>query len=402
MILLTTTAILLLAISVAGLLFWVVFLVRMSLMLVGRPTVRKGLRLPAPQGGCPSLSIVVPVHDEEAVIDACARLLRGQEYDGLQIIFVLDRCTDGTARLLAGHAEADPRVILVENDSCPHDWAGKCYAAHLGAQRATGDWILFTDADTRFEPSLCRAAMALAGARGFVLLSLLSTLTFEHLFERVAQIAAGMHLMILYPIHRLNRAKPPRPFANGQFMLFRRDWYDRIGGHAALKETLLEDLAAAKLMRRHGGRAGVAFADGMLMCSMYDTLAEFEAGWKRIFIEACARKPQRLRKWGRRTLAFGVGLPLAQLASLAAAAAVWVSGDAALAIALVGTVLLGWAAQAAVLLRTCTINRAPRRSIALYPLGCLIVGRILLLGARDLVRGRPLVWARREYVLRPR
>ncbi len=402
MILLTTTAVFLLVISAVGLVFWVLFLMRMSRMLAGCPTVREGLHLPRPQGGFPTLSIVVPAHDEEAVIDGCARLLRAQEYDRLEIIFVLDRCTDGTARLLAAHAKADPRVILIENDSCPPDWAGKCHAAHLGALRATGEWILFTDADTRFDPGLCRAAMALASARGLVLLSLLSTLTYKHLFERVAQTAAVMSLMILYPIHRWNRAKPPRPFANGQFMLFRRDWYDRIGGHAAVKDALLEDIAAAKLVRHHGGRGGVAFADGMLVCSMYDTLAQFEAGWTRIFIEACARDPARLRKWGRRTLVYGVGVPLAQLGALAAAIPAWALGDVPLAVALAGTVLFGWAAQGAALLRIYTIGRCPRRSIPLYPLGCLIVGRVLLSGARDLERGRPLVWGRREYVLRPR
>ncbi len=402
MILLTTTAALLLGLSVAGLVFWGVLLFRMSLMLVGRPTVREGLHLPAPQGGWPRLSIVVPVHDEEGVIDACASLLRAQDYDGLEIIFVLDRCTDGTARILARHADADPRVILIENDSCPPDWAGKCNAAHQGARRATGDWILFTDADTRFDPNLCRASMALAGARGLVLLSLLSTLTYKHRFERVAQNAAGVTLLILYPIYRLNRARPPRPFANGQFMLFRRDWYDKIGGHAAVKDALLEDIAAARLVREHGGAGGVAFADGMLMCSMYETLAEFESGWKRIYIEACDRRPARLRKWGRRTLAYGVGLPVVQLAALATAPVVWAQGGGAFALGLVITVLCAWAAQAAALYRTYTLAQAPRRSIPLYPVGCYIVGRILLAGARDLESGRPLVWGRREYVLQPR
>jgi len=402
MILLTATAALLLGLSAAGLVFWGVLLFRMSLMLAGRLTVREGLRLPAPQGGWPRLSIVVPVHDEEAVIDGCVRLLRGQEYDDLEIIFVLDRCTDGTARILARHAAEDPRVILIENDSCPPDWAGKCHAAHLGANRATGDWILFTDADTRFDPRLCRASMALAGARGLVLLSLLSTLTYAHLFERVAQVAAGINLLTLYPIHRFNRAKPPRPFANGQFMLFRRDWYDRIGGHAAVKDALLEDIAAAKLVRQHGGAGGVAFADGMLMCSMYDTLAEFESGWKRIYIEACDRRPARLRKLGRRTLAYGVGLPLVQLGALATAPVVWAHGGGALALALAGTVLGAWTAQAAMLYRTYRLLQAPRRSIPLYPVGCFIVGRILLCGARDLESGRPLVWGQREYVLQPR
>jgi cellulose synthase/poly-beta-1,6-N-acetylglucosamine synthase-like glycosyltransferase len=399
---LTTTAVLLLGLAVAGLVFWTALLVRTSLMLVARPTVREGLRLSGPEGAFPALSIIVPVHNEEGLIDGCAGLLRAQAYDDLEIVFVLDRCSDGTAAILARHAAADRRVVLVENESCPEDWAGKVHAAHQGAQRARGAWLLFTDADTRFDPELCRAAMNLARARGLVLLSLLSTLTFRHRFERIAQVAASLALLIMYPVHRTNRSRPPRPFANGQFMLFRRDWYERIGGHAAVKDALLEDLAAAQLVRRHGGPAQVYFADGMLMCSMYETLAEFEAGWRRIFIEACDRDPKRLRKWGRRTLAYGVLLPAAQVGGLAAAAAVARSGDPALSIGLAAVVLAGWAAAAAVLLRIYRLSRAPRWSIPLYPLGCLIVGRLLLRGAGDLEQGRPLVWGRRQYVIQPR
>ncbi len=396
------TAGLLLGFSVIGLIIWVSWLVRTSLMRIGSKTVREGLHLPAPQGGWPRLSIIVPVHNEERLIDTCASSLRGLDYEKLQIVFVLDRCTDDTAKLLAVHAAADPRIVVVTNETCPDDWAGKCYAAHRGAERASGDLMLFTDADTWFDPRLARAAVALVHARDLALLSLLSTLTFDHLFEQVAQVAASVKLLSLYPIERVNRSRRPRPFANGQFLLFRRDWYDRIGGHAALKDNLLEDIAAARRVDAHGGHSAVVFADGMLMCSMYESLAEFEQGWKRIFIEACNRKPGRLRKWAARTLVIDVGLPLVQLVTLASAPAVAATDDVPLALAMALTVLTGWAFQGAVLWRFHTMARAPRRAILLYPLGCLIVGRVMLAGARDLKRRRPVVWGGKRYVLTPR
>ncbi|MCH7797194.1 MAG: glycosyltransferase [Planctomycetes bacterium] len=402
MIALSITAWVLLAVCAAAVAIWIVLLVRINMMLVDRPTVRDGIDLPAPPDGWPSLSIIVPAHDEQDMIDGCATLLREQEYENLQIVFVLDRCTDNTAAVLARHARADPRIVVIENESCPEDWAGKCNAARIGAEHATGDWLLFTDADTRFDPQLARAAVALARERDLALLSLLSTLTVEHRFERIAQVAATMTLLELYPIHRTDRTKSPRPFANGQFMLFRRDWYDRIGGHDAVKDALLEDIAAAKLIARHGGRGSVLFADGMLMCSMYDSPAAFDAGWRRVFIEACARRPARLRKWSRRTLAFGAAMPVLQVAALITAAGLASAGDPPLAIAMAATVLVGWAAQTAVLLRVYALARAPLRTILLYPLGCLIVGRILARAARDLELGRPIVWGRKEYVLEPR
>lgn len=398
----TFLAWLLLAIAAAGAFIWVVFLVRMTRMMMVSRSVRDGLDLAIPDGGWPSLSIVVPAHNEEDMIDDCARLLRGQAYDNLEIVFVLDRCTDRTAARLAPHAAADPRIVVVENDSCPDDWAGKCYAARLGARRATGRWLLFTDADTQFDRLLTRASVALALDRDLVLLSMLSTLTFKHRFERIAQLAAAVMLLIMFPVGRSNAAKRPRPFANGQFMLFRRDWYDRVGGHEAVKDALLEDLALARQIHSHAGRSEVLFADGMLLCSMYETLRDFESGWKRIFIEACGRKPLRLRKQGWRMFAFGAALPIIQIGALAAAAAVAATGSAPLAIAMVATVLVGLGAEAAVLLRITARARAPRRAVLYFPLGCLVVARILLGASRDLRRRRPLIWGRKQYVLEPR
>ena len=162
-----------------------------------------------------------------------------------EVVLVLDRCTDGTLEIARRHAEADPRITIVENDSCPEGWAGKCHAAAVGARRATGAYLLFTDADTVFDPDLVRASVALAHARDLGLLSLLSTLTFTRRDEQIVQPVASMILVGLYPIDRVNRDDTPRPFANGQFMLFRRSTYDRLGGHAAVRDSVLEDLAFA-------------------------------------------------------------------------------------------------------------------------------------------------------------
>src|SRR5205823_291327 len=91
-----------------------------------------------------------------------------------------------------------------------------------------------------------RACVALLERRRLDLLSLLSTLTCDTWFERLAQPAAGFELVRQYPISRANRRSNPRAFANGQFMLFRRAAYDAIGGHGAVHDELLEDLALAR------------------------------------------------------------------------------------------------------------------------------------------------------------
>lgn len=398
----------LLAACAAGLGVWLAIVFRTLRMMRGQPTVRAGLDLPVPEGPAgqdpdwPVVSIIVPAHDEEHTIDACVASLRAQRYPFLEFIIVTDRCTDGTRAALRPHEESDRRVIVIENDSCPPDWAGKCNAAAIGAARATGTYLLFTDADTVFDPLLVRAAVALAHHRGLGLLSLLSTLTFARAYERVVQPVASMLLVGMYPIDRVNRSRRPRPFANGQFMLFERSWYERIGGHEAVKDDLLEDIAFARLLDDSGGRGGLYLADGMLVCSMYDSLAALRLGWKRIFIEACRRTPGRLRKHAVRTLAVGIALPVIQAAALVLGGLLAVRGHPRLGAALAAIAAAGWMTQLLGLIHIYGIIGAPRAGAVLHPVGSWIVGTILLRGASDLVHRHPIPWAGRLYVVEPR
>lgn len=378
--------------------YWTAVRFRVGRIADSTLSVRSGLASPEPRDGWPSLSIIVPVHNEQRVIEACAASLLAQSYPELQIVLVLDRCTDNTRALLRPH-ENDPRLVILEKDHCPDNWAGKCHAASVGAQHATGDWLLFTDADTQFDPDLAKASVALAVEHQSPLLSLLSSLTYTAWHECVAQPVATMALMRIFPPTRMRHHKRPRPFANGQFMLFDRSWYIRIGGHTAVKDDLLEDLAFARLIHHHGGMTTVAMADGMLRCSMYDSLDAFRRGWKRIFIEACRRKTWRMRKHAWRLMALGILAPLVQLGALAAAFAV---NQMPLRMALIAMALGSVAAQIVALNLIYTLSGAPRKALLGYPLGCWIVARLIFDGARDLHRRRPVIWGGREYVLDPR
>ena len=394
------TAVTFLTLSLLGLLAWILVLVRARRMVRSQPTIRAGLdHAPA---SMPRVSVVVPAHDEARVIDRCATSLRDQHYPDLEMIFVLDRCTDETLDILRPHADADDRVTIIENETCPDGWAGKCNAARVGAEAASGTYLLFTDADTIFEPDLVRAAVGLAETRGVALLSLLSTLTTDHAFERIAQPVATMTLVRMFPIDRIHRPdRPSRPFANGQFMLFRRDVYDAIGGHGAVSDDLLEDIAFARLVHANGGTCGAFIADGMLVCSMYSSYAAFREGWKRIFIEACKRKPGRLRKNGWRSILIGIAWPVFQLGATAVGAGLLASlpvlGGALLAVVGVGLAIQVWTLGYAY-----GLGGTPRTAIFWFPIGSVMVGRILLEAAADLEARRPIQWGGRAYVLEPR
>ena len=367
--------------------------------------IADALRLPAIP--LPLLTVVIPAHNEELMAPNCARSVLASDYPALELIFVLDRCTDGTRAALEPIAAADPRLRIVENSSCPADWAGKCNAARVGADNARGELILFTDADTHFDPRLLRASVQLLRSRALSMLSLFSSPTHKHWFEMVVQPVTSLMLLKLFPMKRANAATGRRPFANGQFMLFERSAYQALGGHAAVKDDLLEDLAFARRMKRAKMEQGVAVSDGMLVVSMYDSWKAFQTGWKRIYIESCRRNPARMRKEALQLLVIVVAMPVIRTASVLLAAIALLNGDSldagARAFA-VGALAVGIAAPIIRLVTLAWIHRTasfPVWSALCFPGAAIAVARIFFDGARDLNARTPVRWGGREYLLEP-
>ena len=361
------------------------------------PRVRDGDALPPAPG---LLSIVIPAHNEARVIEASVRGLRAQTRRNFEVIYVLDRCTDRTRELLESAAEGDPRIRVIENSSCPPDWAGKCNACRVGAERADGEWILFTDADCRFDPEMIDAMLSIAQARGTALLSAIGRLTFQHWFEQVLQPVASTILIRIFPIDKANRDEKRWPFANGQFLLFRRADYVSFGGHEAVKDALLEDLAFAWRMNAKGYRLGVVDATRRMEVAMYDSVRAMRSGWTRIFIESCGRRPARLRVAALEVFVLSVLFPLGSLAAFALGTVGVTRGDphaAALA-------MLGGAGFVSIFAAVGLIHqrqRAPLVGIFAHPAAAAYVAWWLFDGARMLLRRVPIRWGGKEYVLEP-
>ena len=390
-------AIVLAGLSTAGAIYWAVVLYRVARALPEVPRVERGARAATTNG---LVSVVIPAHNEARTIEASVRGLRGQRDVEFEAIYVLDRCTDDTRARLVAAAEGDPRIRIVDNDSCPEDWAGKCHAASIGAAEARGRWLLFTDADCRFGPDLIRSMVAIAEERDAALCSALGRLTYGRGFERRLQPVASMVLMRIFPLDKANRPERTWPFANGQFLLFRGDDYRRLGGHAAVKDDLLEDLAFAKRFHRAGLRTAVVNAAAMLEVAMYDSGAGMRSGWTRILIESCERRPSRLRRHAAEVLATGVGIPLAGLAAIAMTMAMPPAPPLLFLLPLSG--LLALMAMAGTLGFLHRIFGAPLVGAWLHPIASLEVAAWLLDGARMLERRVPVRWGGRQYVLEPR
>jgi chlorobactene glucosyltransferase len=375
-------------------LYWTIALVHIAKTMRELPTARDGLGLAHTRTDWPSVAIVIPAHNEAKVIHELIASLRTIDYPRFSVALALDRCTDSTADAARAAIADDTRFKIIEIDECEQGWSGKVHAAHVGVHDSgamNADLLLFADADTLFDPGCVRACVALLEERRLDMLSLLSTMRHERWYEILVQPAAGLELVKQYPPQLANDPSPDRrAFANGQFMLFRRDCYARFGGHHEVRNELLEDLRFAQILAYYGMRCGVLLADGMLVCRMYDSWAQFVKGWTRIYTEAAHRKPGRLVGLGWR-----VRTSLTILPTLAAAgflAGVWLAVWWA-----AGASALGLGLFLAAMTAVQRLGRGPVWGACLVPIGGWIVGSILVGAGRGLRRGANIEWAGMSY-----
>ena len=218
----------------------------------------------------PFVSICLPARNEAHNIEACLQGLLEQEVRHFEIL-VLDDCSeDGTAEIVERMARADSRIRLVPGKPIASGWAGKCYACAQAAQEAKGEYLLFLDADTRAEPGLLGAALAMAEETGADLVSAFPRQVVGSFWERAVLPMLQFLIVTLLPIHQVWESKSPALVAAcGQFLLFRREGYDRVGGHAAIPGSFHDGLQLARRVKTFGGTVRLFDASDLLRCRMY-------------------------------------------------------------------------------------------------------------------------------------
>ncbi|HEU5452770.1 MAG TPA: glycosyltransferase [Terriglobales bacterium] len=223
------------------------------------------------------VSIIIPARNEEATLGACLESLVGQQGVPFEIIVVDDGSTDGTS----GIADLFANVRLLAAGEPPAGQSGKCHAAWRGAQAATGSWLLFTDADTVHQPGSLARCLREAQDFGVVLLSLSPEQELHGWLQRVAMPVIFGELAHSYRPADVNDPASPIAAANGQYLLIRRDVYQKVGGHCAVAHTLLEDVALAEAVKRDGWKIRFRYGGDAVRTRMYRTWPELREGWSK-------------------------------------------------------------------------------------------------------------------------
>ena len=203
-------------------------------------------------GGRVRCSVVIAARDEEGRIEQTLRQLLEQRGVELEVIVVDDRSTDGTGEILGRVAREDARLQIRRVETLPEGWLGKCHACHIGASAATGDWILFTDADCWFKPDVILRAVRVAERDGADHVTLTPGTLLESPWAR------AWHVLFLTGflnwISGVNRDRRRAYIGMGAFNLVRAAAYRQCGGYQALRLTVLDDVKLGLLLRRAGKR----------------------------------------------------------------------------------------------------------------------------------------------------
>lgn len=209
----------------------------------------------------PSVDIIVPARDEAQTIGACIASLLAQEYAGrFRVILVDDNSTDDTAAL-AGVA-ANLEVIRLS--SKPAGWSGKLWALSQGVAMSRAPFLLFTDADIVHDPRHLSALMSHLLESRLDLVSEMVRLNCTSMAERALVPAFVYFFQMLYPFAKVNNPGSAVAAAAGGTMLVRAEALTRIGGVDAIKGALIDDVALAKAIKKHGpiflGHSGLAIS----------------------------------------------------------------------------------------------------------------------------------------------
>ena len=246
--------------------------------------VLRPVSFPSPPSRLPRVSILLAARNEQEMLPATLDSLLKLDYPDFEIILVDDDSDDRTGVIADEWAQregARGKLRVIHNHHLPPGWRGKVHAMSLAAAAATGEWILSTDADVVFHPSLLRQAVELASRKQVQFLSLTPEVKMQSWAEKVVLPAFGFLLFMLFPLRLVNDPSSPRAMAAGAFLLMRHDDLKALGGYARLRDTLIEDLRMAELFKRNGRRTYLGVTRGVFHTQMYEN-------WREVF-EGLAR-----------------------------------------------------------------------------------------------------------------
>lgn len=272
-------------IAVAALLPWIQLMINGRLGLKRVPKM-ENLEVPTTDEleKIGRLSIVIAARNEERNLEKAIRSLAAQDHPDFELIVVNDRSTDSTGRILDGLAREFPeRIKAVHVTDLPEGWLGKCNALHQGGEAATGDYILFADADVEFEQGVLLRSHAYARREDADQFTAFPETVADSFFEHAMLNVFALCFMLGFPPHRAMVRNSGKYVGVGAFNMVKTQMYRRIQGHRFLRLQVVDDVGLGKLIKFSGGNVRLAWGMGQIRVRWQEDLAATIKGLEKNF-----------------------------------------------------------------------------------------------------------------------
>ncbi len=228
----------------------------------------------------PVLDIVIPARNEGEKIRRCLKSLQNQTYTTFQVWMVNDRSTDETEAIMKELVQEDSRFHLIQGIEPPPGWVGKVNAIAQAIPFLSAPWILFLDADTWLHPETLQRSLTYTQQHQVEFFTLIPYLECGTFWEHVILPAMVFLISLEFPSRQVNNSQKPNiAIANGQYILIQRPIYEKLGTHATVKGSVIEDLDLARLAKRQGIKLTLAIGVSYFHVRMYTSFTTLREGW---------------------------------------------------------------------------------------------------------------------------
>jgi len=216
------------------------------------------------------VSVLIPVRNEENNIGNILQDLLNQEYKDIEIIVFDDQSEDKTGEIVKGLSASESRIRLILSEGLPEGWLGKNHACHSLSKYAKGDYLLFLDADVRIKNNTIGKAVAFAKKHELSLISIFPKQVIKTNGEKMTVPNMNYILLSLLPLILVRKSKfTSLSAANGQFMFFRTDVYNKLQPHRLMKDNKVEDISISRYLKENGYNIACLAGDDNINCRMY-------------------------------------------------------------------------------------------------------------------------------------
>ena len=221
------------------------------------------------------LSIIVPCRNEEENINNCVQSILIQDYENFELLLIDDNSTDNTWNIIQNLAKNNDKILPLKGESLPKDWAGKNWACDQASRKSSGDFLLFIDADTTLSKYAVSSGLKQIEDNKIEFLTLVPKRKFFNFTDYLIWIMVSWFIFSWIPFY-IARKTPYSLLAAGfgQFLLFNKEAYNKIGGHDHIKGLVLDDFELARSIKNFGFSSSLMDGTSLVETNGYKTSLE--------------------------------------------------------------------------------------------------------------------------------